>query len=161
MAPAHETPDDDIAYLHEYADLIDNDTFDQILEMDDDEDDRDFSKGIVYGFFEQAESTFENMDKALNDKDFDSLSSLGHFLKGSSATLGLNKVRDACEKIQHCKEELPDDQADKDKAIDGIKKTLKEVKSDYEEVAKILKRFFGESLESEKDEKAPESPESD
>jgi len=33
--------------------------------MDDDEDDRDFSKGIVYGFFEQAESTFENMDKAL------------------------------------------------------------------------------------------------
>jgi osomolarity two-component system phosphorelay intermediate protein YPD1 len=57
--------DDDIADLHEYADLIDNDTFDQILEMDDDEDDRDFSKGIVYGFFEQAESTFENMDKAL------------------------------------------------------------------------------------------------
>ena len=31
----------------------------------DDDDDRDFSKGIVYGFFEQAESTFEKMEKAL------------------------------------------------------------------------------------------------
>ena len=30
--------------------------------MDDDEDDRDFSKSIVYGFFEQAENTFEKMD---------------------------------------------------------------------------------------------------
>lgn len=58
--------DDGVPDLHDYADLIDTDTFEQILEMDDeDEDDRDFSKGIVYGFFEQAESTFENMDKAL------------------------------------------------------------------------------------------------
>lgn len=52
--------------LHDYAELIDTDTFDQILEMDDeDEDDRDFSKEIVYGFFEQAEGTFEKMDTAL------------------------------------------------------------------------------------------------
>jgi len=29
------------------------------------------------------------------------LSELGHFLKGSSATLGLTKVKDSCEKIQH------------------------------------------------------------
>ena len=33
--------------------------------MDDDEDERDFSKGIVFGFFDQAEQTFERMDKAL------------------------------------------------------------------------------------------------
>lgn len=33
--------------------------------MDDDEEDRDFSKSIVYGFFEQAESTFAKMDTAL------------------------------------------------------------------------------------------------
>jgi osomolarity two-component system phosphorelay intermediate protein YPD1 len=32
--------------------------------MDDDED-RDFSKGIVYGFFDQAHSTFEKMEGAL------------------------------------------------------------------------------------------------
>lgn len=44
--------------------VLDQSTFDQILEMDDD-DDRDFSKGIVYGFFDQAETTFEKMEKAL------------------------------------------------------------------------------------------------
>lgn len=32
--------------------------------MDDDED-RDFSKEIVYGFFEQAVSTFVKMDQAM------------------------------------------------------------------------------------------------
>lgn len=104
-----------------------------------------------------------------NEKNFDDLSSLGHFLKGSSATLGLTKVKDACEKIQHCKDDLPKDDADKEKtkAIEGIEKTLKEVKSDYEEVATILRRFFGETVESEKDKKdkkdkeEPESQESD
>lgn len=45
------------------TDSIDKATFDQILEMDDD-DDQDFSKGIVFGFFDQAESTFEKMEKA-------------------------------------------------------------------------------------------------
>lgn len=33
--------------------------------MDDDEEERDFSKSIVYGFFEQAQSTFEKMDISL------------------------------------------------------------------------------------------------
>jgi hypothetical protein len=33
--------------------------------------------------------------------DLSQLHSLGHFLKGSSATLGLIKVRDSCEMIQN------------------------------------------------------------
>ncbi len=33
--------------------------------MDDDEEDREFSKSIVYGFFEQADATFTKMDAAL------------------------------------------------------------------------------------------------
>ena len=33
--------------------------------MDDEDEDREFSKGIVFGFFEQAESTFTKMDRAL------------------------------------------------------------------------------------------------
>lgn len=40
-------------------------TFEQILEMDDDEDERDFSKSIVFGFFEQAEATFKKMEVEL------------------------------------------------------------------------------------------------
>lgn len=46
------------------GDSIDKSTFEQILEMDDDEE-RDFSKGIVYGYFDQAEGTFGKMEKAL------------------------------------------------------------------------------------------------
>uniref|UniRef100_A0A093V8G0 Multistep phosphorelay regulator 1 n=1 Tax=Talaromyces marneffei PM1 TaxID=1077442 RepID=A0A093V8G0_TALMA len=139
---ASEGPPD----LTDYQDKIDYTTFEQILEMDDDEEERDFSKGIVFGFFEQAEATFEKMEKALAKNDFDDLSQLGHFLKGSSATLGLTKVKDACEKIQHCKEDLPDEKeaSEREKAIEGIKKTLKEVQVDYKEVANILRRFFGE-----------------
>ena len=33
--------------------------------MDDDDEQRDFSSSIVYGFFEQAEATFKNMDESL------------------------------------------------------------------------------------------------
>lgn len=51
--------------LPDLGDSIDALTFEQILEMDDDEDEREFSKSIVFGFFEQAEQTFEKMDKAL------------------------------------------------------------------------------------------------
>lgn len=40
------------------------DTFGQLLEMDD-EDDREFSKEIVWNFFEQANTTFQEMDDAL------------------------------------------------------------------------------------------------
>lgn len=47
------------------GDSIDTLTFEQILEMDDDEEEREFSKSIVFGFFEQAEQTFVKMDKAL------------------------------------------------------------------------------------------------
>lgn len=47
------------------ADTIDTATFEQILEMDDDEDEREFSKSIVYDFFQQAVTTFKKMDDNL------------------------------------------------------------------------------------------------
>ena len=51
--------------LPDLGDAVDSVTFGQILEMDDSEDDREFSSSIVFGFFEQAEDTFEKMDQAL------------------------------------------------------------------------------------------------
>lgn len=41
------------------------DTFNQILELDEDEDTRDFSQPMVWAYFEQAETTFENMKTSL------------------------------------------------------------------------------------------------
>lgn len=57
--------DGDIMKIPGAKDSIDEATFEQILEMDDDEDEREFSKSIVYDFFTQAESTFEKMDSNL------------------------------------------------------------------------------------------------
>lgn len=125
---------------------IDVSTFEQILEMDDDEDEREFSRSIVFGFFEQAEQTFVKMDDALKEKDLPTLSSLGHFLKGSSATLGLTKVKDSCEKIQHYgakkDEDGTEDESDEEKCLERIKETLVAVKEEYAEVEKSLKKFF-------------------
>ena len=45
-------------------DLVDHAIFDQLLEMDDD-DEREFSKSIVWNFFEQAETTFTQIEEAL------------------------------------------------------------------------------------------------
>lgn len=48
--------------MPECGDSIDHATFEQILEMDDDDEDREFSRSIVFGFFEQAHTTFQKMD---------------------------------------------------------------------------------------------------
>ncbi|KZF19945.1 histidine-phosphotransfer domain, HPT domain-containing protein [Xylona heveae TC161] len=130
----------------DFGDSIDPPTFEQILEMDDDEDEREFSKSIVYGFFEQAEGTFTKMETSLANGDLAQLSSLGHFLKGSSATLGLTKVKDSCEKIQHFgakKDETGTvDEADDQVCLQRIKDTLVDVKAEYSEAEKLLKKFY-------------------
>lgn len=132
--------------LPDLGDSIDALTFEQILEMDDDEDEREFSKSIVFGFFEQAEQTFTKMDEALKEKDLPQLSSLGHFLKGSSATLGLTKVKDSCEKIQHYGQKKDEagttDEPDEKLCLERIKDTLEAVKEEYAEVEKVLKKFY-------------------
>ena len=51
--------------LPDFGDSIDAMTFEQILEMDEDEDEREFSRSIVYGFFEQAGATFAKMEHSL------------------------------------------------------------------------------------------------
>ncbi|KAJ5832994.1 hypothetical protein N7474_001305 [Penicillium riverlandense] len=160
--------------LSDVKDIIDESTFEQILEMDD-EDDRDFSKGIVYGFFDQAKSTFKKMEDELyvlcyplfseitsnspnrKKKNLKELSSLGHFLKGSSATLGLTKVKDSCEKIQHYgagKDEAGVvDEPDNEVSLKHIQSTLTDVKADYTEVEKFLRRFYGEEVKPEDEQK--------
>ena len=79
-------------------------------------------------------------------RDLDQLSSLGHFLKGSSATLGLNKVKDSCEKIQnygsHRDETGNNPEPDDDVCLKRIRQTLAEVKEEYHDVEKILRDYY-------------------
>jgi osomolarity two-component system, phosphorelay intermediate protein YPD1 len=50
--------------LSDHREVIELAAFEQILDMDD-EDDNEFSRSIVYGFFEQAETTFDKMERAM------------------------------------------------------------------------------------------------
>jgi len=105
----------------------------------------------VFGFFEQAEETFNKMEASVEAKDLPQLSSLGHFLKGSSATLGLTEVKDSCEKIQHLgvkkDENGAHDITDESLCLDKIKKTLDVMKKDYHQARVHLARFYGEGEE--------------
>lgn len=83
------------------------------------------------------------------DKNLPELSSLGHFLKGSSATLGFTKVKDECEKIQHYghkKNETGEvDEPDEAKCLKMIGESLEEAKKAYKVVEGLMKRFYAES----------------
>lgn len=156
--------------------------------MDDDEEEREFSREIVYGFFDQARNTFGDMDTARwvggsplffffslffphpslfyspllhssdpftpltvprrQNQDLPKLSSLGHFLKGSSATLGLSKVRDACERIQHLGQRKSDANAQEGTHPDEwylarLAEVISQVKADVHVVERMLKTFYG------------------
>lgn len=58
----------------------------------------------------------------------------------------MTKVKDSCEKIQHYgqkkDEEGTADEPDEEKCLDRIKKTLLAVKEEYEEIEKVLKKFY-------------------
>lgn len=79
------------------------------------------------------------------------LSELGHFLKGSSATLGLTKVKDSCEKIQHYGQ-LKDDAGTKDiteeQAQENLGKIIKQAKKEFADVKDILKEFYKDDDEA-------------
>ena len=146
--------------------------------MDDDEDERDFSKSIVYDFFQQADSTFQKMDKYLSvavfsiitaiilaihgtivearvcmlihhsraERDLFQLSALGHFLKGSSATLGLTKLKDSCEKIQHFgahKDETGTrEESDDEVSLKRLRTTIAQAKVEFQEAERKLRNFY-------------------
>lgn len=72
----------------------------EIVSMD--EDDPGFSKGLIIQFLDQASSTFEEMEVDVQQtKDLKKLDGLGHFLKGSSSALGLQRIAWVCERIQN------------------------------------------------------------
>ncbi|KAM0425273.1 hypothetical protein ACHAPT_009591 [Fusarium lateritium] len=138
------SPTEDKKFDDELGEGVDMNTFNQILEMDE-PDDHEFSYSIVFGFFDQAVETFTDIETALANGDLNKLSSLGHFLKGSSATLGLIKVRDGCEKIQrYGKHENLDgtEEPDSDICLKRIAEAFKAVKTDYAEVEKALRKYY-------------------
>lgn len=79
------------------------------------------------------------------ERDLNQLSNLGHFLKGSSATLGLVKVRDGCEKIQRYGKNENEDgspEDDDDLCLKRTDEVLETVKTEYFDVEEKLQKFY-------------------
>lgn len=79
--------------------LVEWSVFSELVAMDEDEE--DFSKGLFQTFVDQFEDTFQEIDENVKTQNLDKLSSLGHYLKGSAAALGLNTISAQCERIQN------------------------------------------------------------
>jgi HPt (histidine-containing phosphotransfer) domain-containing protein len=83
------------------------------------------------------------------------LSSLGHFLKGSSAALGVSKVQDSCEKIQNygqLRDEDTGKDLSKEDALGKIERLLGQVKKEYSASEKWLKKWYDDHPDENPDE---------
>jgi len=78
-------------------------------------------------------------------KDLPELSSSGHFLKGSSAALGLTRVQNTCEMIQHCGA-IPDETLDtalsEEEILENMERLLRQGRLQYKEAKEWLRDFF-------------------
>lgn len=123
-------------------------TFQQILELDDDSESYDFAWEMASAYLEQATTTFDEMETAIAKQDYKKLSSLGHFLKGSSATLGVTKVQNTCESIQHYGD-LRDNKTGKaltpEVALSKISICLKDAKEEYQEAEVWLRKWYSDA----------------
>ncbi len=73
------------------------------------------------------------------------LSNHGHFLKGSSAALGVNKVKESCERIQHYGNLRDEDKSasiTQEDALDRIGKLIPRLEDDYPEAEKWLRDYY-------------------
>lgn len=78
-------------------------------------------------------------------KDLATLSALGHFLKGSSAALGVSAVQASCEDIQHygaLRDEINNVELSPGDALAKIEPLLKRVKTDYAIAERWLKNWY-------------------
>ncbi|KAG0700430.1 signal transduction histidine kinase [Suillus ampliporus] len=128
--------DDDHSSHHQPSkeDVIDMEVFDQIVELDD--GDYSFVSAMVTEYLQQVKTTFKDMDKAMETKDLKQISQLGHFLKGSSAALGVKRVSATCEKIQNTAKGIPTE-----KTLEEVTSLLKRVKEESDAAKRWLQEY--------------------
>lgn len=91
--------------------------------------------------------TESSADVNRKEKNLEELSSLGHFLKGSSAALGIVAVQDACEKMQHyghLRDEEENTDLKEEEALKRIEGLIKGCRKDYEQAKVWLTSLYTE-----------------
>lgn len=114
-----------------------------------DEDEPGFSKSLIQTFIEQAQEIFKDIDSKLDSSkpDLNDLSSLGHYLKGSAASLGLVKIQEQCERIQNYGLKKDFDGALNDKSWeDAIKEALEKAREEFGNARTFFSDYYKEEL---------------
>jgi len=150
------TPPPPVPEISESLQVLNMDTFRQILDLDEG-DDHEFSLSMVEAYFSQAEETFRKLDENYTAKNLSGqtgLSQLGHFFKGSSAAFGLEKVQASCQKIQNYGLKR-DEEAGRDltpeEALNRIKNQLAQLRKEYAEAKQSLEDWFREHEQEDED----------
>ncbi|KAF9576538.1 hypothetical protein EC968_008016 [Mortierella alpina] len=123
-------------------DVIDSGVFEQLLELD---EGTEFVRTVVDDYFEQAEQKIEEMQEAVKEKNFARLSELGHFLKGSSAAVGIIKMKASCGKLQHYGDRRDAEGINSitdEEALKLIEKLLIQMQSENEEARNNLRQIL-------------------
>ncbi|KAG7882225.1 hypothetical protein KL905_000280 [Ogataea polymorpha] len=140
----------------ESSELINWTIFQELLLMDEDEE--GFALSLVQTFVDQASGIFKEIEALIekqdpSEDDLKRLASLGHYLKGSAAALGLHTVQQECERIQNYGNKINlDDYEPAAKAstvndwIGCIQAAFKNALDNYEKSKELLSGFFGEQL---------------
>lgn len=142
----------------EASDLINWTIFQELLLMDEDEE--GFALSLVETFVQQCNETFKKIEELIDNKEayneerLSELSGLGHYLKGSAAALGLQRVQDECERIQNYgkKDSTFDNYELAKKAttisdwFDCCNEAYKEVRVYFDESKNLLAKYFQTEL---------------
>ncbi|CCH41832.1 Multistep phosphorelay regulator 1 [Wickerhamomyces ciferrii] len=127
----------------EETDILNWTIFNELRTMD--EDEPGFSKELIHTFTDQAEGIFLDMNTQL-DKDepnLKKLSELGHYLKGSAASLGLVKIQEQCERIQNYGLQKDFDGLLNDrKWEEGIREALLKARDEFEKAIEFFDRYY-------------------
>lgn len=137
----------------EKSGLVEWSVFSELVAMDEDEE--EFSKGLFQTFVNQFKETAQEIDDNLKSKNLEKLSSLGHYLKGSAAALGLKSISTQCERIQNYGHRVNFDNFKPEKDVDEetdefwitlIQDAVNKAKSGFEESKAALDEYFEDEL---------------
>lgn len=129
--------------------------FSELVAMDEDEE--DFSKGLFRTFVDQFEETFSEFDENIQSEDLEKISSLGHYLKGSAAALGLTTISEQCERIQNYGHKIEFETDDKTEDKDDLKQlnsywialiedAMEKAKDGFQKSKAALSDYFDDEL---------------
>ncbi|CAH7688825.1 signal transduction histidine kinase [Phakopsora pachyrhizi] len=82
--------------------VVNQDVFMQLVDMEDENSDGKFkfTRGLIDLYFEDSEDTLRSMRESLRASDYYKLGRQAHFLRGSSASIGIAEVASICESIE-------------------------------------------------------------